>query len=222
MANAAPRMADAANDPAMVMAATGPSSPAEALWIQVQHLLSQNSAYRKIIADLRDKVFELETAQERTQETLHIAQEAIQIAGPILKKNKFNPWFFETALRELPCCTCETAPPSLCPLCHAHNDKNFHLKVHYSKKLVIMDDKRGVVFEATESARDARNKRRREEYARQKAKEQQGPSTVASASWSSASGSSGDGVSSPVAAAGQSMSDHAEDGGPPGKKRDKK
>ena len=47
----------------------------------------------------------------------------------------------------------------------AQSDKNFHLKVHHSKKPVIMDDKRGVVFEATETHFQARNKKRREQYA---------------------------------------------------------
>ena len=197
--------------------------PVDVLWRNVQHLLCQGAAYRKVITGLRDKIVKLETDQESTQEKLHVARETIQKLQSQLesqeKKNKSDAALLETALRGLPGCF-ETAPPSPAPSAHAQNDKNFHLKVHYSKKAVIMDDKRGVVFEATENARDARNKRRREKYAMQKAKEQHGPSTVASASWSSASGSSGDGVSSCLrAAAGQSMSDDAEDGGPPRKKQ---
>ena len=41
-------------------------------------------------------------------------------------------------------------------------DPNFHLKVHYLKKPVIMDDKRGVVFERCESRSMAKNRRKRE------------------------------------------------------------
>ena len=41
-------------------------------------------------------------------------------------------------------------------------DPNFHLKVHYLKKPVIMDDKRGVVFETCESSAMAKNRRKRE------------------------------------------------------------
>ena len=77
--------------------------------------------------------------------------------------------------------------------------------MHYSKKAVIMDDKRGVVFEATESPADAKKRKRREEYARTKAKrltrdratqydlqrplERRGSGAMASASGSSAASS---------------------------------
>ena len=51
----------------------------------------------------------------------------------------------------LPGCsqTGHAGPPSPARSADAQCDKNFHLKVHYSKKAVIMEDKRGVVFEAT-------------------------------------------------------------------------
>ena len=41
-------------------------------------------------------------------------------------------------------------------------DPNFHLKVHFLKKPVIMDDNRGVVFEKWESSAMAKNRRKRE------------------------------------------------------------
>ena len=137
----------------------------------------------------------------------------------------------------LPGCsqTGHAGPPSPARSADAQCDKNFHLKVHYSKKAVIMDDKRGVVFEATESPADARKRKRREEYARTKAKrltrdratqsdpqrplERHGSGAMASASGSSAASSgSGHGVPSSAAEAVPHMSDDTEDGGRPHKK----
>ena len=131
----------------------------------------------------------------------------------------------------LPGCsqTGHAGPPSPARSADAQCDKNFHLKVHYSKKAVIMDDKRGVVFEATESPADAKKRKRREEYARTKAKrltrdratqydlqrplERHGSGAMASASGSSAASSgSGHGVPSSAAEAVPHLSDNSEDG----------
>ena len=131
----------------------------------------------------------------------------------------------------LPGCsqTGHAGPPSPARSADAQCDKNFHLKVHYSKKAVIMDDKRGVVFEATESPADAKKRKRREEYARTKAKrlmrdkatqddlqrplERRGSGAMASASGSSAALSgSGHGVPSSAAGAVPHLSDNSEDG----------
>ena len=51
-------------------------------------------------------------------------------------------------------------------------DPNFHLKVHYLKKPVIMDDKRGVVFERCESSAMAKNRRKREARAAKRTRAQ--------------------------------------------------
>ena len=126
-------------------------------------------------------------------------------------------------------------------------DKNFHLKVHFSKKAVIADDKRGQIFEETESAHEARNRKRREQYAQDKqiylARElkrkenekenEKGKSqpnledpevttTASGASSAASGGSSGSRAASPAAGVGQHSddqgSDDTADGEPPSKK----
>lgn len=275
MASAAPAMADAANDPVPFIAATGVAggsdpAPADVLWKQVQHLLSQGAQYRNTIADLEHKCARLETVEKSMRHELHGAyrrqhtDEATKVkltsmvekltsmveAQRVVLMHQKSDAELLSKIKRLVSVTPgqlpdrsepgEAAPPSPAPSANAQGDKNFHLKVHYSKKAIIMDDKRGVVFEATENPTDARNRRRREEYARNKHKrlmhdkgtqedrprplDQDGFRTMASASGSSAASSgSGDGVPSPAAEPVDCMSDDTildtEDGGPPIKKR---
>ena len=255
-------MADAANDPVPSIAATGVAggsdpAPADVLWKQVQHLLSQGAAYRRKIADLEDQLARLETVHKSTQDELdgvcrrHQRGEAIiQSLQSMLEAQNVQMKSDAELLSDIRCVVAtsaalsfagkaaalpgssqpgEAAPPSPAPSANAQGDKNFHLKVHYSKKAIIMDDKRGVVFEATESPADAKKRKRREEYARTKAKrlmrdkatqddlqrplERRGSGAMASASGSSAALSgSGHGVPSPAAEAVPHLSDNSEDG----------
>lgn len=66
----------------------------------------------------------------------------------------------EEAVRTAP--AVPLAAPPTGRLSKPQGDANFHLKVHFLKKPVIMDDKRGVVFEKWESAQMAKNRRKRE------------------------------------------------------------
>ena len=258
-------MADAANHPVPSIAATGVAggsylTPAEGLWKCVQHLrcniavleerCAQKETVQKSTQHKLDRACRRHQSDEATMRRLESRLEAqkqnltsdaqlIMILTSFLRMATATTSVlsFAGGPAALPGCsqTGHAGPPSPARSADAQCDKNFHLKMHYSKKAVIMDDKRGVVFEATESPADAKKRKRREEYARTKAKrltrdratqsdpqrplERHGSGAMASASGSSAASSgSGHGVPSSAAEAVPHMSDDTEDGGRPHKK----
>ena len=274
----APRMGDAANDPAPPIAATGVAGGSDLGRDGVAEVLSQDTrgtrshqiplhrAYVRI-ADLESALHRLGAVYKSTQHELEVACLRQEIKAATIRRLQSRLEAQKQKLTSdaelltdirillanaatsvlcsldgggpaaLPGCsqTGRAGPPSPARSADAQCDKNFHLKVHYSKKAVIMDDKRGVVFEATESPADAKKRKRREEYARTKTKrltrdratqydlqrplERRGSGAMASASGSSAASSgSGHGVPSSAAEAVPHMSDDTEDGGPPHKK----
>ena len=158
----------AASDRAPFIGATGVArdndqGSAAALWRHVQDLLLQCSEYRSTIVRLQNELCECDSNHVQNL-LLQCSQYRSTIAYLTGECDRLRQ-----AL-SIPLQPCEAGPPTPAPSAKAQGDKNFHFKVHYSKKAVIMDDKRGVVFEATESAREARNRRRREDYQRDKAR----------------------------------------------------
>ena len=267
--SAAPRMADAANDPVPPIAATSVAGGSDLGLDEVLEVLSQGTLHSESplhrayvrIADLENVLQRLGAAYKSTQHELEVACLRTEIKEATIrrlqsrleaqKEKLTSDAALLTDIRillanattsvlcsldgggpaALPGCsqTGHAGPPSPARSADAQCDKNFHLKVHYSKKAVIMDDKRGVVFEATESPADAKKRKRREEYARTKAKrltrdratqydlqrplERHGSGAMASASGSSAALSgSGHGVPSSAAEAVPHLSDNSEDG----------
>ena len=212
------------------------------LWRCVQNLLLHGSQDRKTIQKLKDDYHELEEIQKTTmnkledicrrhnsdQELIRCLQDKLrcrqvktkedaELLGDIkdLANTKALAFEFvgEAGARPGGYQPGEAGPPNVAPSAEAQGDKNFHLKVHYVKKPVIMDDKRGVVFEATENAKEVRNRKRREQYAMDKAKRladatgrfRDGVSTTAAVTGSSAASSSSEAeVYSPAAASGTS------------------
>ena len=212
------------------------------LWRCVQNLLRHGSQDRKTIQKLKDDYHELEEIQKTTmnkledicrrhnsdQELIRCLQDKLrcrqvktkedaELLGDIkdLANTKALAFEFvgEAGARPGGYQPGEAGPPNVAPSAEVQGDKNFHLKVHYVKKPVIMDDKRGVVFEATENAKEVRNRKRREQYAMDKAKRladatgrfRDGVSTTAAVTGSSAASSSSEAeVYSPAAASGTS------------------
>ena len=212
------------------------------LWRCVQNLLRHGSQDRKTIQKLKDDYHELEEIQKTTmnkledirgrhnsdQELIRCLQDKLQCRQVKTKedaellsniKNLVNTkalafeFVGEAGARPGGYQPGEAGPPNVAPSAEAQGDKNFHLKVHYVKKPVIMDDKRGVVFEATENAKEVRNRKRRDQYAMDKAKRladaagrfRDGVSTTAAVTGSSAASSSSEAeVYSPAAASGTS------------------
>ena len=187
--SAAPRMADAANDPAPPIAATGVAGGSDLGLDGVVEVLSQTALHSESplhrayvrIADLESALHRLGAVYKSTQHELDLARLRQEIKQDIIRRLQSR---LEAQKRKLtsdaelladirilltnattsvlcsldgggpaalPGCsqTGHAGPPSPARSADAQCDKNFHLKVHYSKKAVIMEDKRGVAFEAT-------------------------------------------------------------------------